>query len=446
MSTPLTKPTASKPAQGVPFYTPAQEPPAGTATALDPQDPHKIPTLFQPLTIRSVTLANRFVVSPMCQYSADDGHLTDWHLVHLGTLSARGAALTIVEATAVLPNGRISPEDSGLWKDSQIAPLRRITDFIHSQGHKAGIQLSHAGRKASTLAPWHGQRGKPHVAGEDVGGWPDNVWGPSAIPFSHTYPQVKEMTVEQIRETVEAFGAAAKRAVEAGFDVIEIHGAHGYLQTAFMSPLSNQRTDEYGGSFENRIRFLIEVIKAVRAAIPDTMPLFVRISATEWMEWSGKETWDLPQSIQLAHVLPDLGVDLLDVSSGGNAVDQKIQIHPYYQVNLAGEIRASLKKAGKDKMLIGAVGMITDAEMARDIVQNTCSYVVGEDPEMGDCKHSLGTSAEVHEDNAKADVVIIARQFLREPEFVLRAARHLGVQVKWPNQYMRGEWPDSQRI
>lgn len=236
---PLDKATASKPAQGVPFYTPAQEPPVGTALELGPEHQHRIPTLFQPLTIRNVTLANRFVVSPMCQYSADDGHLTDWHLVHLGSMSARGAALTIFEATAVLANGRISPEDSGLWKDSQIAPLRRITDFIHSQGQKAGVQLSHAGRKASTLAPWHGQRGKPHVATEGVGGWPDNVWGPSPIPFSHTYPQVKEMTLEHIRELVEAFAAAAKRAVEAGFDVIEIHGAHGYLLTAFMSPLSN---------------------------------------------------------------------------------------------------------------------------------------------------------------------------------------------------------------
>lgn len=237
---PLDKATASKPAQGVPFYTPAQEPPVGTALAQDSaHQQHKIPTLFQPLTIRGVTLANRFVVSPMCQYSADDGHLTDWHLVHLGALSARGAALTIFEATAVLPNGRISPEDSGLWRDSQVAPLRRITDFIHSQGHKAGVQLSHAGRKASTLAPWHGQRGKPHVATEDVGGWPDDVWGPSAIPFSQTYPQVKEMTLDQVRELVDAFAAAAKRAVEAGFDVIEIHGAHGYLLTAFMSPLSN---------------------------------------------------------------------------------------------------------------------------------------------------------------------------------------------------------------
>lgn len=241
------KATASKPAQGVSFYTPAQEPPVGSAIELDSEHQHKIPTLFQPLTIRGVTLVNRFVVSPMCQYSADDGHLTDWHLVHLGSMSTRGAALTIVEATAVLANGRISPEDSGLWKDSQIAPLKRITDYIHSQDHKVGVQLAHAGRKASTLAPWHGQRGKAHVADENVGGWPDNVWGPSSIPFSHTYPQVQEMTLEQIKELVEAFAAAAKRSVEAGFDLIEIHGAHGYLLTAFMSPLSNVGSSSHTG-------------------------------------------------------------------------------------------------------------------------------------------------------------------------------------------------------
>lgn len=318
----------------------------------------------------------------------------------------------------------------------------------------------------STQAPWLAQRGKPHVAGPKEGGWPDNVWGPSAIPFSHTYPSVKEMTVDQIKETVEAFGTAAKRAVEAGFDVIELHGAHGYLITSFMSPLSNvsplttlhkaqrcdgvanvsqQRTDDYGGSFENRIRFLLEVTKATRAAIPDSMPLFVRISATEWMEWSGKETWDLPQSIKLAHLLPELGVDLLDVSSGGNHSEQKIRLHPYYQVDLAADIRTSLKKAGK-QMLIGAVGLITTAEMARDIVQQGGSYTVGEDPEKGDCVRGAEESHEECKDQSKADVVLIARQFLREPEFVLRAAQHLGIEVKWPNQYLRAGWPESQKV
>lgn len=244
--------TASRPAPGVPFYTPAQDPPSGTALDLPVPDGDKdkkhdsVPTLFRPLTIRGVTLSNRFVVSPMCQYSADGGHLTDWHLVSTGQFAARGAALTFVEATAVLPGGRISPEDSGLWLDSHVAPLRRVADFVHSQSHAVGIQLSHAGRKASTLAPWHrreagaGEGGRAsHVAGEEVGGWPGDVWGPSPVPFSDTYPDVVEMSVAQVRETVEAFGRAAEKAVEAGFDVIEIHAAHGYLIHQFMSPISN---------------------------------------------------------------------------------------------------------------------------------------------------------------------------------------------------------------
>lgn len=229
------KATASVPAPGVPFYTPAQSPPVGTP--LSPSG--NLPTLFTPLTIRSVTLNNRFAVSPMCMYSADDGHLTDFHLVHLGSFAMRGAALTFVEATSVTANGRLSPEDSGLWKDSQIAPLRRVVDFVHSQGQRAGIQLAHGGRKASMLAPWHAQRGASHIAEADVGGWPDDVSAPSAVPFSSTYPLPKEMTVEEIEGVVRSFAEAAERAVKAGFDVIEIHGAHGYLITEFLSPLSN---------------------------------------------------------------------------------------------------------------------------------------------------------------------------------------------------------------
>ncbi|KAK2610433.1 hypothetical protein N8I77_003861 [Diaporthe amygdali] len=439
----LNKPTASRPAEGVSFYTPAQKPPAGTALEFDPEHPSKTPTLFHPLTIRGVTLANRFIVSPMCQYSADDGHLTDWHLVNIGAFAVRGAALTLIEATSVLPNGRISPEDSGLWKDSQIAPLKRITDFVHSQGHKVGCQLSHAGRKASTLAPWHGQRGKPHVATKEQGGWPDNVWAPSPVPFSDTYPQVEGMTTSQIRDVIEAFATASKRVLEAGFDLIELHGAHGYLINQFMSPLSNQRTDEWGGSFENRTRFLVEVIKAVRGAIPESMPLFLRISMTEWMEWSGKDSWELEQSIRLAHLLPELGVDLLDCSSGGNNHEQKIILNPFYQVDPASVIRRSLKEANK-KLLIGAVGLITTAEMARDIVQSECIYTVGEDPEKGAVDSVAVT--EKCEDRSKADAVIIARQFLREPEFVLRTAQHLGVKVKWANQHGRAGWPENQKV
>lgn len=366
------------------------------------------------------------------------------HLVHLGSFAARGAALTIVEATSVLANGRISPEDSGLWKDSQIAPLKRITGFIHSQGHKVGCQLGHAGRKASTVAPWHrGRPGAGHVATEELGGWPDNVWAPSPVSFADTFPQAKEMTAAQIGEVIQAFAAASKRAVQAGFDVIEIHGAHGYLINQFMSPLSNTRTDEWGGSFENRTRFLVQIIKAIRGVVPDTMPLFLRISTTEWMEWDTRDSWDLAQSIALAHVLPELGVDLLDCSSGGNNHEQKINLNPFYQIDPAAAIRRSLREAGKN-LLIGAVGLITTPEMARDIVQRECLYTVGEDPEKG----SLDSVevAEQCEDSSKADVVIIARQFLREPEFVLRTAQHLGVKVKWANQYGRAGWPENQKV
>lgn len=434
------KATASPPAPGVPFYTPAQPLPAGTALP----SATAVPTLFTPLTLRSMTLANRFVVSPMCQYSADDGHLTDWHLVHLGSFAARGAALTIVEATAVTANGRISPEDSGLWRDSQIAPLKRIVDYVHSQGQKIGIQLAHAGRKASTFGMFvKRQPGETEVAGVEEGGWPDNVWGPSAIPFSKTYPQPKEMTVEEIAGLVKSFADAARRSVVAGFDTIEIHGAHGYLINEFLSPLANQRTDKYGGSFENRTRVLVEIVKAVREVIPETMPLLLRISATEWMEWSGKESWTVDDSIRLAKMLPDLGVDLLDVSSGGVMEEQKIDIHPYYQVSIAGRIREALKAEGK-KLLIGAVGMITNAEMAKSIVQDDGKSLAG-----GKKATANGTVEieEEHGQKTQADLVLMARQFLREPEFVLRTAAQLGVPVAWPLQYERaGKWPRNSQL
>jgi 2,4-dienoyl-CoA reductase-like NADH-dependent reductase (Old Yellow Enzyme family) len=238
-SSKILKATASAPAPGVPFYTPAQQPAAGTALKTNA----KIPTLFTPLTLRSMTLNNRFAVSPMCMYSADDGHLTDFHLVHLGSFAMRGVGLTIVEATSVTANGRITPEDSGLWTDSQIAPLRRIVDFVHSQGQKIGIQLAHAGRKASTLAPLHsGSRGVSEIATEELGGWPSNVWAPSAIPFADTYPSPREMTIEEIESLVQSFAESAKRAVAAGFDTIEVHGAHGYLINEFLSPLTNVST------------------------------------------------------------------------------------------------------------------------------------------------------------------------------------------------------------
>jgi 2,4-dienoyl-CoA reductase-like NADH-dependent reductase (Old Yellow Enzyme family) len=421
-----TKATASTPAPGIPYYTPNQPTAPG---AVSPKNTKPVPTLFTPLKLRSLTLNNRFAVAPMCTYSADDGHLTDWHLVHYGAFPLRGAALTIVEATAVTANGRISPEDSGLWQDSQIAPLKRIVDYVHSQGQKIGVQLAHAGRKASCLAPWHAS-GHGRAAGKEGGGWLENVWGPSAIPFMDVYPTPKEMTVEEIEGLVQSWADAARRALAAGFDTIEIHGAHGYLITEFLSPISNRRTDKYGGSFENRIRFLTEVIKAVRAVIPETMPLLLRISATEWMEHAGGESWDVPSTIKLAKLLPELGVDLLDVSSGGNNVEQKIEIHPYYQVSIAGQIREALKAEGKE-LLIGAVGMITNAEMARGIVQENDGQVEID---------------EEHGQKTMADMVLVARQFLREPEFVLRTAAKLDVDVAWPQQFARAHWPKGANL
>ncbi|PTB69808.1 FMN-linked oxidoreductase [Trichoderma citrinoviride] len=392
-------------APGVPFYTPAQVPPAAT-----PLDKDAAPTLFKPLKIRSLELHNRFVVSPMCQYSADDGHLTDYHLVHLGQLALHGAGLTIVEATAVEPRGRISPQDSGLWKDSQIAPLRRITDFIHSQGVKAGIQIAHAGRKASTLAPWIGGTVTKTLADESVGGWPEDVVAPSPIPFYDDHATPKELTKEEIKGLVRKFAETAERAVKAGFDMIEIHGAHGYLISNFLSPRSNKRTDEYGGSFENRIRFVQEVVQAVRAVVPETMPLALRVSATELMEWSGEPSWTVDDTIRLAKLVPSWGIDILDVSSSGNSYEQRFPENPHFQIEYARTIRKALRADGID-LIVAAVGNISDAQTAHDVVQ--------EGPE------------------AAAELALVARQFLREPEWVLRVAHELKVTTKWPNQYSR---------
>ncbi|EFY97247.1 NADH:flavin oxidoreductase [Metarhizium robertsii] len=390
---------------GIPFYTPAQEPAAGTAA-----DASTAPTLYTPLRMRSLELHNRFVVSPMCQYSADDGHLTDYHLVHLGQFALHGAGVVMVEATATEPRGRISPQDSGLWQDSQMEPLRRIVNYVHSQNTKAGIQIAHAGRKASTLAPWIGGSANKALAGEEHGGWPDQVVGPSAIPFSEDHATPAELSVDDIRGLVKSFGEAALRAVKAGFDLIEIHGAHGYLITEFLSPISNKRTDSYGGSFDNRTRFLREVIETVRSVIPDSMPLWLRVSATEWMEWTGEPSWDLDSTVRLAKLLPALGVDALDVSSGGNDPRQRLLREKTYQTDLARQIRRALRADGLD-MVVGAVGNIDGAEFARDVVQEG-----GEQ---------------------SADLVLVARHFLREPDFVLNAAERLGVPVKWPNQYHR---------
>ncbi|KAI6785871.1 uncharacterized protein J7T54_006210 [Emericellopsis cladophorae] len=409
-------------AKGASYFTPDQSPPSGT-----PLDASTAPTLFTPLTTRGVTTHNRFVVSPMCTYSADNGHLSDWHLVHLGQYALGGAGTIMVEATAVEPRGRISPEDSGLWQDSQVAPLKRIVDFIHSQGSVAAIQLAHAGRKASTVAPWLGGTTDKPLADETIGGWPDDVVGPSPIPYADNHAPPKELSVDDIEGLVSKFAESARRAVEAGFDLIEIHGAHGYLHTNFLSPLSNVRTDQYGGSFENRTRFLTETIQAVRAVIPETMPLWLRISATEWMEHSGQPSWDLESSIRLAKLLPGLGVDVLDVSSAGNTPHARVPMHNEYQVDLAGSIRRAVRGDGLD-LQIAAVGKITEAEMARSIVQEGKPVA----------QNGNGT-VEVEGDHgvAQAEFVLAARQFLRDPRWVLNVAYELGVRVKWPQQCER---------
>jgi 2,4-dienoyl-CoA reductase-like NADH-dependent reductase (Old Yellow Enzyme family) len=349
--------------------------------------------LFDSLTIRGVKFANRIVVSPMCQYSCENGFATDWHLVHLGSRAVGGAGLVFAEATAVEARGRISPQDLGLWTDAHIKPLARITRFIHSQGAVAGIQLAHAGRKASMARPWEGDS----KLEESQGGWRDVV-APSAIPFSPSYPMPIALTTEGIATVVAAFGAAARRALEAGYRVIELHGAHGYLMHEFLSPLSNQRTDRYGGSFENRTRFVRESVEAVRAEWPERLPLFVRISATDWTAGG----WDVEQSLELARMLGPLGVDLVDCSSGGNVAGAKIPSGPGYQAKFAERVR---QEAG---ILTGAVGMITSAVQAEQIVRT-----------------------------GQADVVFLARQLLRDPYWPLHAAAELGVTASWPAPYLR---------
>ncbi|RSL74739.1 hypothetical protein CEP53_000006 [Fusarium sp. AF-6] len=379
-----------------------------TGTALNPSE--ETPTLFTPIKIRGLELQNRFVVSPMGTWGAQDGHLTDFHLMHLGAFAFRGVPLTIVESTAVAANGRTSPQDSGLWRDSQIEPLKRVANFIHGQGQKIGIQLNHAGVKAGMVAPRFLPKGELKIASKQDEGWPDDVWGPSAIPHTERHVVPKALTLEGIEALIQNFADAARRAIEAGLDFIELHGAHGYLIDQFLSPLTNKRTDEYGGSFENRIRFLVRVIEGIRAVIPDSIPLSLRISAIEWMEWSGEPSWDLDQSIRLAKLLPGLGVDILDVSSGGNHKDQKIDLHPNYQLDLARSIRAALRKEAVD-LLVAAVGFIHTPETAHDVVQLD------------------------KEDGVQADLAFVGRQFLKEPEFLLKSAQELGVEIQWPYQY-----------
>jgi 2,4-dienoyl-CoA reductase-like NADH-dependent reductase (Old Yellow Enzyme family) len=356
--------------------------------------------LFDPLAIRDITFANRVFVSPMCQYSSTDGYANDWHLVHLGSRAVGGAGLVLTEATAVLPEGRISPQDLGIWKDDHIEPLARVVRFIHEQGSVAGMQLAHAGRKASTYAPGKGHGRIP----ESEGGW-DHVVAPSALRFTEGYPMPRALSIDEIKNIVSAFTAAARRACEAGFRVIEIHAAHGYLIHEFLSPLTNQRTDAYGGSFENRTRVLREIVAAVRGSWPERAPLFVRISATDWIDGG----WDIQQSVELARQLKGLGADLIDCSSGGNVSHAKIPVGPGYQTPFAEQIRREAK------ILTGTVGMITSPIQA---------------------EHILATG--------QADAVIIAREFLRDPYWPLRAARELGQQISWPVQYLRAAPEGSQ--
>jgi len=352
-----------------------------------------VPGLFDELKLRGLTLRNRIAVSPMCQYSCTDGLANDWHFVHLGSRAVGGAALVFAEATAVTPDGRISPQDLGIWNDAQADALARTVSFIDAQGAAAGIQLAHAGRKASTFRPWDGSGAVPVPAG----GWA-RVDAPSAIPFSADYLVPHAMTEAEIAGVVEAFAAAARRALAAGFRVIELHAAHGYLLHEFLSPLSNTRTDRYGGAFENRTRFVREVAAAVRRVWPDSHPLFARISATDWTDGG----WDLPQSIELARALKECGVDLIDASSGGNVATAKIPLGPGYQTPFAEAIR---REAG---IATGAVGLITDAVQAEHVIRT-----------------------------GQADIVLLAREMLRDPYWPLRAARELGATVSWPAQYLR---------
>lgn len=458
--------TNLNPGADVPYFTPRHAHNPGTPSKLD----STTPTLFTPLTIRDATLRNRIIVSPMCQYSAppsgpEIGQLTDYHLATLGQYAIKGAALVFVEATAVQPNGRISPNCPGLWSDAQIPPLKRVVDFIHSQGALAGIQLAHAGRKASTVAPWVATQyrrerdlGPGSVkATADVGGWPDDVVGPMGgaeecwdgrdpADEKSGFNPPRALSEAEIKDLVRDWGRAAARAVEAGVDVIEIHSAHGYLLHEFLSPVTNRRTDAYGGSFEGRTRLAKEVVREVRGNIPAGTPLFYRVSSTEWLEGSEVErkaggSWDLESSVRLARELPDLGVDLLDVSSGGNhrAQDTSLFQTRDYQVSRAARIRRELRGAGK-KMLIGAVGLITDAESARDIVQD--DGVPGMDAQ-GDSEARVARDMTDASSGAEpmADVILVARQFLREPEWVLNVARRLGVDVAWPSQIARAKLP-----
>lgn len=356
-----------------------------------------MPTLFDTFTTRGLTLPSRIVVSPMCQYSSTDGFASDWHLVHLGSRAAGGAALVMTEASAVTAEGRISPQDLGIYQDAHVEMLSRTVRFIHSQGSAAGMQLAHAGRKGATLRPSEGHGAVP----SEEGGWVPV--GPTDEPFSDTFPVPRALQTHEMSGIVDAFRRAAGRANHAGFDVVELHGAHGYLIHEFLSPLTNTRTDRYGGSFDNRIRLCLEVVDAVRQVWPERLPVWLRISATDWAPGG----WDVEQTVELARRVRERGVDLIDCSSGGLVTSQKIEVGPCYQVPFAERVR---REAG---IATGAVGLITTPTQADEIVRKE-----------------------------QADCVLLARQMLRDPYWPLHAAQALGVTFPWPAQYLRSA-PDG---
>lgn len=357
-----------------------------------------MPHLFDSITFRDLMLSNRIVVSPMCQYSSADGFANDWHFVHLASHAVGGAGLVFTEAAAVTPEGRISPEDLGIWSDLHIGALARIVRFVKREGSAAAMQIAHAGRKASAHAPWRGHGAIPL----DQSGW--QPIAPSALPFAEGFAMPREMTTADIRHTVDAFRQAAIRAHHAGFDLIEIHAAHGYLIHEFLSPITNTRTDEYGGSFDNRIRLCVEVVDAVRAVWPERQPLFMRVSATDWVEGG----WDIDEAVELARRVSVRGVDLIDCSSGGTVFNATVPMAAGYQVPFAERIRSEASVA------TGAVGLITTAPHADEIIRS-----------------------------GQADIVLLAREMLRDPYWPLRAARELGYVVPWPAQYLRAAPPGS---
>ncbi|PYI09779.1 FMN-linked oxidoreductase [Aspergillus sclerotiicarbonarius CBS 121057] len=391
------------PAPGISYFTPAQDPPAGTAA--NPQTSGKpVPKLFQPLTIRGVTFQNRLGLAPLCQYSAHDGHMTPYHIAHLGGIAQRGPGMMIIEATAVQPEGRITPQDVGLWQDSQIAPMRQVVEFAHSQNQKIGVQLAHAGRKASTVAPWISGTA---TATEELYGWPDRVIGPSDIPFSDTFPKPKAMTAADISQFKSDWAAAVKRALAVGVDFIEIHGAHGYLLSSFLSPAANNRTDEYGGSLENRMRLSLEIAQITRDVAGPNIPVFLRVSASDWLEETlPEQSWNLESTIQFAQALAKQGaIDLLDISTGGVHAAQQVKSGPLFQAPFA----VAVKQAVGDKLLVSAVGAITNGRQANNLLE----------------KEGL-------------DVAFVGRGFQKDPGLTWTFAQHLDVEIAMASQIRWG--------